>query len=453
VTNDQGSTYVSAHTLGGGGAYTDVVLTRCGIDRRMQNEPTIALDPRNPAVRTSGSNDYCTIPNTTDAWAGFYRSSDSGANWVDSLLPGYRGDTSPEGLSSPLHAMVAGGALADDPARRGTTAVGGYAATAVLTSVIGVTTAAWQVGVLRTAAWTTRGLRSPARDALLADVVPPEAYGRAYGFERALDNLGAIVGPLLALALVAVVGVRTAILVSVVPGLLAALAMLAAVRSAPRLREHERQPFRIRIRPVVHGRLGRLLAGVSAFELGNVAATLLILRATELLTPDRGHDAAVKVALLLYATYNLTATLSSVPAGRATDRRGGVRVLVAGVVAFLVAYAGFAFAGAALLPLVALFALAGVGIGLAETAQRAAVAALAPPDLRGSAFGALAAVQAFGNLAASVVAGALWTLVSPRAAFLYLAGWMVVGAVAPVRPARCPRAGAPHACRGRARRM
>jgi hypothetical protein len=112
VTNDQGSTYVSAHTLGGGGAYTDVVLTRCGIDRRMQNEPTIALDPRNPAVRTSGSNDYCTIPNTTDAWAGFYRSSDSGANWVDSLLPGYRGDTSPEGLSSPLHAMVAGGALA-----------------------------------------------------------------------------------------------------------------------------------------------------------------------------------------------------------------------------------------------------------------------------------------------------------------------------------------------------
>jgi MFS family permease len=332
-------------------------------------------------------------------------------------------------------ARLAGGALADDPARRGTTAVGGYAATAVLTSMIGVTTAAWQVGVLRTAAWTTRGLRSPARDALLADVVPAEAYGRAYGFERALDNLGAIVGPLLALALVAVVGVRTAILVSVVPGLLGALAMLVAVRVAPRLRERERQPFRIRIRPVVQGKLGRLLAGVSAFELGNVAATLLILRATELLAPARGHDSAVKVALLLYAAYNLTATLSSVPAGRATDRRGGVRVLVGGVLAFLVAYTGFAFVGGALLPLVALFALAGVGIGLAETAQRAAVAALAPSDLRGSAFGALAAVQAFGNLAASAVAGGLWTLVSPRAAFLYLAGWMVVSAVALARVA------------------
>jgi len=72
----------------------------------------IALDPRNPDVRTSGSNDYCTVPSTTDAWAGFYRSRDGGTTWVDSLLPGYKGDTSTEGTSSPLSAMVAGGALA-----------------------------------------------------------------------------------------------------------------------------------------------------------------------------------------------------------------------------------------------------------------------------------------------------------------------------------------------------
>lgn len=325
-------------------------------------------------------------------------------------------------------ARLAGGALADDPRRRRATAVGGYAATAVLASAIGVATAVWQVGVLRTGAWMTRGLRGPARDALLADVVQPGAYGRAYGFERALDNLGAIVGPLLALALVALVGVRTAILVSVGPGLLAALAMLVAVRAAPRLREHARQPLRLRIRPVLHGRLGRLLVGVSAFELGNAAATLLILRATELLTPGRGHDAAVKVALLLYAGYNLAATLASIPAGHATDRRGGARVLLAGVAAFLLAYVGFALTGASLALLGVCFALAGLGTGFAETAQRAAVAALAPADLRGSAFGALAAIQAFGNLAASAVAGALWTLVSPRAAFLYLAVWMAVSA-------------------------
>src|SRR4029450_1415875 len=100
-------------------------------------------------------------------------------------------------------AKLAGGALADDPERRRATALGGYTATAVLSSLIGVTTAAWQVGVLRAGAWTARGLRVPSRNALLADIVPANAYGRAYGFERAMDNFGAIGGPLLALGLVA----------------------------------------------------------------------------------------------------------------------------------------------------------------------------------------------------------------------------------------------------------
>jgi hypothetical protein len=113
VTVDNGSQgpYQSADQLSGG-TYTDAVLQRCGIDRRMQNEPTLAIDPRNPSVWTSGSNDYCTVPTVGDAWAGFYRSSDSGATWTDSLLPGYKGDTSPQGTSSPLAGMVAGGALA-----------------------------------------------------------------------------------------------------------------------------------------------------------------------------------------------------------------------------------------------------------------------------------------------------------------------------------------------------
>jgi MFS family permease len=327
-------------------------------------------------------------------------------------------------------AKLAGGALADDPARRRTTAMGGYSATAVLNALIGVAGAAWQVGVLRTGAWLTRGLRTPSRSALLTDLVSPEVYGRAYGFERAMDNLGAIAGPLLALALVALVGVRHAILLSFVPGFLAATAILVAIKATPRLEKHERPPLRLRIRPVLGGELGRLLLAVSAFELGNAAATLLILRATELLTPGRGHDSAVKVALLLYAGYNLAATVVSIPAGRATDRRGGIVVFLVGVLVFLATYLGFALTGSAIAMLAVLFAAAGIGIGLAETAQSAAVASLAPPDLRGSAFGALAAIQSFGNLAASAVAGGLWTLVSPRAAFLYLAAWMVVSAAA-----------------------
>jgi hypothetical protein len=112
VTVDQASSYVSADHLGGSGSYTDGVLSRCGVDRRMQNEPTLAIDPRDTSIWTAGANDYCTVPTAGDAWAGFYRSADGGASWTDSLLPGYKGDTSTEGTSSPLAALVAGGAIA-----------------------------------------------------------------------------------------------------------------------------------------------------------------------------------------------------------------------------------------------------------------------------------------------------------------------------------------------------
>jgi hypothetical protein len=111
VTVDTASAYVSAAALGGG-SYTDATLQRCGVDQRPQNEPTIAIDPRNTAVRTSGANDYCTVPTIHDAWAGFYRSTDGGVNWTDSLLPGYLHDTSPQGVASPVHQMVLGGATA-----------------------------------------------------------------------------------------------------------------------------------------------------------------------------------------------------------------------------------------------------------------------------------------------------------------------------------------------------
>ena len=137
-----------------------------------------------------------------------------------------------EGISDGLAgvARLAGGGLADDPGRRRAVAVGGYTSTAVLAAAIGAATSVWQVGLLRAGAWTARGLRVPARNALLADAVPPSAYGRAYGFERMMDNLGAIVGPLLALGLVATVGVRWAIGLSVIPGLLAAGAIVYAIR-------------------------------------------------------------------------------------------------------------------------------------------------------------------------------------------------------------------------------
>jgi hypothetical protein len=323
-------------------------------------------------------------------------------------------------------ARLAGGALADDPNRRRALAVGGYTTTAVLSGLIGAATAVWQVGILRASAWAARGLRVPARNALLADIVPASVYGRAYGFERAMDNLGAIAGPLLALVLVGLVGVRTAIALSVIPGLLAALAIVYAIRHTPRAEQHQRQPLRLRVRAVLTGRLGRLLVGVSAFEFGNVAATLLILRGTQLLAPGRSQDRATQLAIGLYVAYNLAATLASVPAGRLGDRRGagagpgrGRRAVRSGLRRLRRRRHQRSGAGAVV--------RGGRGgdrlCGDRRACRRGCAGACCAA---GVGVGPLAAVQSFGNLAASTIAGLLWTLASPREAFGYPVGWMLL---------------------------
>jgi len=343
-----------------------------------------------------------------------------------------------EGVSDALAglARLGGGALADDPHRRRAVAVGGYTATAALAAATGAATTVGQVAVLRAGAWTARGLRVPARNALLADVVPPSAYGRAYGFERAMDNLGAIAGPLLAIGLVATVGTRWAIGLSVIPGVLAALAIVYAIRRTPRPTVRERSPIRLKITPVLQGGMGRLFVGISAFELGNCAATLLILRASELLEPRYGTDRATTIAIALYVAYNIAATVTSVAAGHAADRRAPRLVLAVGAAAFALAYLGFTRDTTSWLALAPWFVLAGVGIGCAETAQHAAVAHAAPDQLRGSAFGLLAAVQSFGNLAASAIAGIVWTALSPSWAFGFLAAAMIIATPLIARPDR-----------------
>lgn len=192
---------------------------------------------------------------------------------------------------------------------------------------------------------------------------------------------------MLALGLVALFSVRTAILVSVVPGILAALAIVYAIRKAARPTVRERVPIKLRIRPVLQGDLGRLLGAITAFEVGNVAATLLILRATQLLTPGHGTQAATSIALGLYVAYNVAATVASVPAGHTADllgQRGPVLVMTAGVALFGVAYAALAFDTASVLVLALPFVAAGLAIGCVETAEHAAVAALARADIRGS---------------------------------------------------------------------
>ena len=223
------------------------------------------------------------------------------------------------------------------------------------------------------------------------------------------------------------------------PDSLATAAILYAIRHTEAPKARERSRIRLQIRPVLQGPLRSLFAGISAFEFGNCAATLLILRATQLLEPGRSHTHAATTALWLYVAYNAAATVTSLPAGRHADRTTPRRTLAIGVIAFGFAYAGLTVEAHSWLALAPWFVLAGIGIGCVETAEHAAVAAKAPAEIRGSAFGLLAAVQSFGNFAASGIAGLLWTAASPSWAFGYLAAWMVLAAALltrrPPRPA------------------
>jgi len=365
-------------------------------------------------------------------------SSTVGHEATSALLPGFLAGTlatTPaalgviEGVAVALigAARVAGGTPADDRRKRRIVNVGGYAGTAIIGGLIGVAGNAAQAGLLRAGEFTARGARSPIRYAQVSDRVEAPHYGRALGLERGLRHLGAVGGPLLALLLLWAAGMRAALMLAALPGLLAvALAIWTWRRSAPPPPD---APPRIPLRRVARGPLGRLLAAVILFECGNFAATLLILRATKLLQPGRGGDEAISLGLALFLLYGAAAALVTVPSGRICDRRGTTGPLIAGALGLLGAYVGFALAGNDPALLGACFALAGAAIGCVETAELTGVARLAPESLRGSAFGYLSAIQSLGKLVASVVAGTLWTVFAPEAGLLWAVPLMVASAL------------------------
>ncbi|MFZ1285005.1 MAG: MFS transporter [Propionicimonas sp.] len=370
--------------------------------------------------------------------------SDAGHEMVTSLLPGFVSGTlgggpaalaAIDGVADALTglAKLAGGPLASDPQRRGRLAGGGYLGTAVATAAIGLTTALWQVGALRAFAWVSRGVRSPARDMLLTDVARRDSIGRAFGFERAGDNIGAIVGPLLAAALVGLLGVRTTMVLAIVPGVLAAVAITIAARQARRSLADVagRRRLTLNLGELRQAGLARILAPVACFELGNLATTLLILRATEVLSAQPGWDAirASSVAILMYAGHNAAAALASLVGGSWVDRLGPRAVFAWGASLYVVAYGVFAFAGGMWL-LLAGFGVAGIGIGLAETAESSLIAVNLPAELRSNAFGVLGLTQSVGDIGATVVAGVLWSAFGPQVAFGYAATWMLASVIA-----------------------
>jgi MFS family permease len=370
--------------------------------------------------------------------------SDAGYEATTSMLPTFLSGTLGasaaalgvvEGISDALVGVMklVGGPLANNPDRRGRIASGGYLGTALATGAIGATVTVWQAGFFRALAWMSRGLRSPSRDALLASLSPEWARGRTFGLERAGDNLGAVVGPLLAAGLVACVGIRPALCLAAIPGLFAAVAILVAAREARRRNQSDDRPARRRFDfgALRDAGMLRALLPVALFEFGNVATTLLILRSTQLLTsPQRTVTAATSLTILIYAGHNVVATAASLVAGRWYDRTGPRAVFATGAAVYVIGYVVFAAGGPSALAVALGFALTGAGIGLAEPTQSAVVCQLLPDRLRGSGFGVLGAVQATGDVVATVVAGVLYTVASPAVAFGYAAAWMAVAVIA-----------------------
>jgi MFS family permease len=290
-------------------------------------------------------------------------------------------------------------------------------------------------------AWVGKGVRGPLRNAILADSVEPAHRGRAFGFHRAGDTLGAVAGPLLGAALVAWMPphwfasadepYRVVFLVTLVPGLGAALAFALLVRER-RFTPNPGLRLGASIRALPAG-FRRYLAPVFLFGLGDFSHALLIFAATLLLTPGYGAQAAATVAMSLYALKNAAGALAAFPAGWLGDRWGHRPVLVGGYLLGAGTMTGFGVLFATETRGVAwvavLFATAGVYVAVQEALEPAIAADLVPDRAaRGTAFGVLAAVNGLGDVFASIGIGALFLLGEP-VAFATAAGLMLAGTV------------------------
>jgi len=368
--------------------------------------------------------------------------SDTGHEMATAALPGFlRSIGAPaaalgaiEGIAdaSLSASKVAGGVIADRPGvERKAVTSGGYVVTALSHGAFALANAWPVVAVARAVSWTARGGKAPARDSLLAGSVPPHQLGRAFGVERTMDSLGAVAGPLLAAPLIIAVGYRWLFGLSVIPGLFAALAVVVLVRETPRIVEIAPH-LRVSMRELagVPGPYRRLLAGIGLYGLGNFSATLLILRATDLLDhAGRSAADAAAIAVLLYAAHNASNALFAYPAGTIADRVGRRRVLLAGVALYGIATLGFVPATRNIAVLAVLFVTVGASTALVETAQGAYAAELLPESIRGRGYGLLGLVEGVGDLVSSVVVGVLFTVTNPEWGFVYAAVLALVGAL------------------------
>jgi MFS family permease len=314
-----------------------------------------------------------------------------------------------DGLSS--FAKLLSGLYSDRLRRRKPLAVAGYFLTAAGMASFALATQWWHVLLGRAVGWLGRGIRSPVRKVLLAEATTPATYGRAFGLERAMDSAGAVVGPLLALLLVAGLGdegLRWTFALTILPGLAATLCIALLVRE----REHVPQPEArlwgsMRDLPADYR---KYLLGVGVAGLGDFSNTLLILWATQAFAPAYGLARAATLAMGFYIAYNVVYTASCYVSGVLADRLPKNAVLAGGYGLAVIPAAALLVPGDSFLKFAVVFGFSGLYMGVWETVESSTAATLLPAASRGVGFGVLATVNGVGDVLSSTIVGALWVL-------------------------------------------
>lgn len=293
----------------------------------------------------------------------------------------------------------------------------------------------------RMVSWFGKGLRGPLRDAIVIQAVSPETRGRAFGFHRAADTIGAVLGPMLGVALLGwaqtwegfslATPFRFVLWLSVIPGTLAVLAFFTLVQDP----EHSPNPA-LRFFHTLRGlpvRFKRYLAAVGIFGIGDFSHSLLILAATHLLTASMGVVHAAQAAGLLYVGRNVVQVAVSFPVGVLADRFGHVHVLVAGyilgVLTAVLTACAFWFHVKSIVLLGVIFFIAGLYVAVQEALESTVTADMVTGDLLAISVGALGTVNGTAKFVSSTAVGVLWTTVSPVFSFGLAALLMAAGTV------------------------
>ena len=332
-----------------------------------------------------------------------------------------------DGLSS--FAKMASGFYTDKLARRKPIAIVGYLVTALGTASFSLATMPWHILLSRSLAWLGRGVRTPVRKVLLAGAVTKETYGRAFGFERMMDTVGAIVGPATALLLITVFAhnYRHVFMVTLIPGLMAAAVITFFVREKERKRvSHISFGERLRALPTAYR---KFLVAVGLFGAADFAPTLLILLATQRLTPDFGAAKAASYAVGFYVLRNIFYAGSAPVAGWLADNFPKHSVLAAGYTLAAVMAVLIILAPPTAWMLCFIFILSGIYVAVEETLEDSFCAELVEEEQHGMAFGVLATVNGLGDFLSSIVVGLLWTTFGTTVAFVYSAVLFAVGAI------------------------